>query len=197
MNKRPHPLDNIFDQYEPQFDERGYPGIPVAHGTKKPCVKGWTRSGVPPEKREAWRRRFPNANIGLLAGPLLSSGRHFAFLDIDLPALVPFVSAVVPLVSGKAGAKGLTIFCQADAGLKSVKLLPPNGGAPALEIFLTSRMTVVPPSLHPTGIHYQWRGKSLLEIEHDELPILDQGRLELLVFSRTRIHGKSSIAAPI
>ncbi len=167
-----------------QFGQRGLFGIPVVPRGKAPAIKDWTRAANLSDVEKAERRRrYANHNIGLLAATTLSTGLHFGFVDVDDERLLTFVKTVLsPITSGKRGRKGETVFCQIEGGVKSAKLRLPGGKAPAVEIFATSGMTVVPPSIHPSGIPYSWIGKSLLEVDLAELPILTKEKAAVIGF---------------
>jgi hypothetical protein len=171
-------LTGIFVANDEIYEKLGIATTPVVKNSKKPAIKNWQSSGaLPPEERWARRQKFIDANIGVLAGADLPTGRTFGFIDVDHPGWVGFIKAVLAtFVSGKIGAKGLTTFCQVDRGIKSSKLRAPAASAPAVEIFADSGQTVVPPSKHPSGCDYRWEGKPLPEIKFEELPVLDSVR---------------------
>ncbi len=191
----PEKRQGVFAQYAPIFEEHGFVALPVVKGGKKPAVKDWMRSAnLSAAERESRRYRFPDANIGLLAGTPLSTGRRFGFVDVDHQDYVPFVKCVLaPFASGKAGAKGSTIFCQVDSGLKSTKMKRSGEKAPAVEIFVQTGMTVVPPSLHPSGRQYRWEGKALLDLEHSDLPILDAQRYKIISLVLANRHAREIV----
>lgn len=180
MKKHTYP-DHIYGEYAPQYEARGFHALPVKRGTKKPEVHGWNLHDLSAATRQSWHRVFADSNIGLLAGSKLPTGRLFGFVDVDDQRLVPFVSAVLPAVSAKVGAKGRTIFCQVAAGLTNAKLRLPGAKAPAVEIFVDAGQTVVPPSIHPHGHRYRWEGVSLLDLDdYGALPTLDPEWLSII-----------------
>lgn len=174
----------IFATNDPLYAQRGYATIPVKPGSKQSSPKGWTQGAdLTPSQRDAWRQKYAAHGIGLLAGTKLSTGRRLCFLDVDHDGFLPFVQAVLGRVcSAKFGSKGLTIFAQASHGLKSRKLKAKGESGNAVEIFVDSGMTVLPPSVHPSGANYTWRGNSLLEIEDHDLPILDEECFQVIEF---------------
>ena len=104
MTKRTTPesesISRLFDQEEPKVYEAGYVGLP-ADDNKRPLTKGWTKSAsLTDQQRLNRRRRYPDANIGILAGTPLSTGRRLNFVDTDHDGLVRFVRKVMePVVS--------------------------------------------------------------------------------------------------
>lgn len=166
----------IFQTYDPLYSQRGYATTPVAPASKRSSPMGWAQgAAVSPSLRDAWREQYATHGIGLLAGTPLSTGRRLCFLDVDHDGFVPFVQQVLRTAcSAKFGSKGLTVFAQASRGLKSRKLKVKGERTNAVEIFVDSGMTVLPPSIHPSGVSYTWRGRALLDVEHHELPVLDE-----------------------
>lgn len=174
--------ESLYGYFGPLFTARGYVPLPVKKGDKAPVLRDWTKSAtLSPGDRAASFRQYADCNIGLLAGTPLPNGRIFGFVDVDHPGFVEFVRTVLaPFESGKVGAKGLTIFCQVDIGIRSLKVRPRTARAPAVEVFATTGMTVVPPSMHPSGNQYRWTGTSLLQVTPDRLPVLNAERCAML-----------------
>lgn len=110
---------------------------------------------------------YPNCNIGLKTGE--PSG--IICIDIDTTdeqLKQEIYSQLPPLFSGKIGNKnkGINYFFKFN-GEQNRKF----GGV--VELLSTGNQTVLPPSIHPeTNYAYQWMGKTLLEIDVDDLPYL-------------------------
>jgi hypothetical protein len=88
----------------------------------------------------------------------------------------------MPKLIQKRGKKGATYFVQfsADDGFKSTAIRDSDQRG-AIDVLLSGKMTVVPPSLHPdTAQPYQWGGESLLDVDPNDLPILTKRKLDLL-----------------
>jgi hypothetical protein len=167
-------VEAIFATYALQFERTGFAAIPVVPGQKKPAIKDWQNAAemTSEQRREAYSA-YGQGNIGLLAGTTLPTGDRFGFIDIDHPGFVRFIRTLLaPFVSGKVGQKGLTVFCRVADGVKSAKLKPKGARAPFCEVFASTGQTVVPPSIHPNGGRYTWVGKSLLDIDPGDLPLL-------------------------
>jgi hypothetical protein len=179
----------VFEEFDARLRETGYVPIPVGD-EKKPASKGWTKSAsLTEEQILRQRRKFANSNIGLLAGTPLSTGRFLNFIDTDHDGLAPFVRAVMtPFASGKVGSKGETIFAQGEPGLKSGKIKRVGHSTPLVEFFCDNGMVVIPPSVHPTAGRYRWVNKSLFEVRHDELPILNAERMAIMEHVATNEH---------
>jgi putative DNA primase/helicase len=180
--EKSHGHREIFAYFAPQYIARGYVPIPVVKNGKRPAETGWRNAAqLTPTERKAQRLRFSDANIGILAGTILSTGSTLVFVDVDEDDFVAFVRAVAaPVVSAKIGAKGQTIFAQAKAGMASRKIRRKGAKRPSVEFFANSGQTVMPPSGHPSGGRYRFVGKTLLEIDPADLPILDDARVAII-----------------
>lgn len=169
-----------------EYRAKGMATIPVGNN-KEPIGKGWNRLDIDDAEIQRRRTKHSKANIGLLLSTkivsqhLASRPTVLAAVDVDEPCILAVVEAVLgPIVSAKIGQKGKTIFVQADAALKSSKILRKGSKKPVLELFISSGMTVLPPSWHPAGFRYQWVGKPLLETDPSELSLLDSAKSAIL-----------------
>lgn len=173
--------ENIFEHYDELYEKIGLAATPVKFGDKKPLVKNWTQHReLKADERLQLRQKHAKASIGLLAGTVLSNGNLFGFLDGDHPGFTEFFCRLVDPVSGKIGQKGITIFCQFAGDAKSKKVRQKGAKAPVAELMVSSGMTVIPPSPHPSGVRYRWHGKPLHEIDPCSLPMLDELRIDFL-----------------
>ena len=133
---------------------------------KVPVIKNWSMfSKTPPSELllDSWERKYPRHNIGLLTGEL--SG--VIAIDIDKEEALKKVP-LSPVT--KKGKKGETRFFRynGEVNFKRHDL--------GIELLSNGNQTVLPPSIHPeTKEPYIWNGhKTLLDIDIDELPILDE-----------------------
>lgn len=167
----------IYKSCANSFLDAGYNPVPVRQKKKGAANPDWNKHvpELPSEVEVAeLKGRYADGNIGLATGTRLVTGRFFAAVDVDTPGFVSFVKkALRSYVSGKIGSKGLTVFCQADASLKSAKLKTKGKKDYGVELMIDTGMIVIPPSIHPNGNEYKWDGKSLLDLTHDDLPVLD------------------------
>ncbi|WP_157014359.1 bifunctional DNA primase/polymerase [Mesorhizobium xinjiangense] len=173
--------ESIFAHHDALYEKIGLAGTPVDLGGKKPLIPGWTKHRtLKTAERQQLRQKHPNASIGLLAGTTLLNDNLFGFLDGDHPGFTKFFCRLIDPVSGKIGQKGITIFCQFAAETKSKKVRQKGAKAPIAELMVSSGMTVIPPSPHPSGVRYRWHGKPLHEVDLCALPMLDELRIEFL-----------------
>lgn len=102
----------------------------------------------------AWWRRWPDANVGVVTGPV--SG--LAVLDVDprhggdaaLEDLESGWGALPETVRARTGGGGRHLWFAAARPLPSVDL------AEGVELKATGGMVVAPPSLHRSGRRYRW-----------------------------------------
>jgi len=85
-----------------------------------------------------------------------------------------------PVLVGKKGKKGATIFVRAPKTLKST-VIKGGGDLGNIDYLAAGKMTVMPPSIHPdTGKPYEKFGTSLLEVDCESLPEIGDQQIKLL-----------------
>ena len=163
--------------------------VPIAPGSKKPGQwtqeQGWRGMGdwtrfaqrLPTEIELSHWEQWPEAGIGVVLGK--QSGLVALDKDYDLPgggndalqALIPFSPVA------KKGEKGWTRFYRFN-GERSCSF--DVGGVRVLDVLSDGRQTVVPPTVHPTGLHYTWISEETLDSIHsvEGLPQLPDDFLE-------------------
>jgi hypothetical protein len=180
---------SIFAEFAWKFLERDISVVPIAPGSKKPGQysqeQGWRGMGdwtrfaqrMPTDiEIEHWEK-WPDAGIGVVLGKL--SGLVALDKDYDLPgggndalqALIPYSPVA------KKGEKGWTRFYRWN-GEKSCSF--DVGGMRVLDVLSDGRQTVVPPTIHPTGLHYTWITEDTLDslLSVSELPMLPDDFLQ-------------------
>ncbi len=145
--------------------------------------------GIPGEdKQKEWLSSYANKNIGLLLGSSLGNDKVLDALDVDDDQLLNLVLQFLGLnrserravLAGKRGKKGATIFVRAPRSLKST-VIKGAGELGNIDFLAGGKMTVMPPSIHPdTGKPYEDYGKSLLEVDFDNLPDITDRHIKLL-----------------
>lgn len=137
---------------------RGFCLFPVEGRGKRPLISEWPEKATShAETLIAWATQYPGCNWGLACGP-----RSSVFvLDVD----------------GEAGAVAVRELCSAygEAWLETLAVLTASGRhlyfnypagahirnsasklAPGLDIRGDGGYTLIPPSIHPTGVFYTW-----------------------------------------
>ncbi|MET3646294.1 bifunctional DNA primase/polymerase [Phyllobacterium ifriqiyense] len=181
LNDQFDPAVNIFEYHDAQYEKIGLAATPIELGTKKPIVSGWTKHRlISNAERELLRKKYPNSGIGVLAGTILANGNVFGFIDCDHSGFTEFTVRATGSKFGKVGQKGITSFGQFEPGTKSSKIRPKGEKAAIVEIMVSSGMTVVPPTSHPSGTRYKWKGEALDKISPQELPLINKARLEFI-----------------
>lgn len=159
-----------------QYLAKGYSVIPLMPRQKGPKLGGWSRyceQLMPPT--EAQVHFGKNHNIGLCMGP--ASNLCAVDIDTDDPEIIRKIEKILPVSPlRKKGAKGFTIFYKYNGmASKSVKDDKGNG----VDFLSAGRQTVLPPSIHPSGIEYKWLGETtLLDISKENLPELPISAIE-------------------
>lgn len=188
-NNTQEQASSVFAEFAWKYIERGISVVPIAPSSKKPgqysIEKGWRGMGdwtrfaerVPTElELEHWEQ-WPDAGIGVVLGKC--SGIVALDKDYDLPgngndalqALIPYSPVA------KKGEKGWTRFYRYN-GERSCSF--DVNGARVLDVLSDGRQTVVPPTMHPSGLHYTWITEDTLDCLHsiEELPRLPDDFLQ-------------------
>jgi len=176
--------ERIFPNHAPQLWKAGLSPLPLEG--KRPLVKNWPSycDNLPkPETRAEWLTSFPNAGIGLALGKELVEGYRLGAIDVDDERFVSIVQTIIgadaPAKSGKKG-KTFFVFTEKAKTVKSTALRTASG-VQAIDLLISGKQTVLPPSLHPeTNEPYRWHGRSLLDYTLDEIPRLSWRRIALL-----------------
>ena len=177
-----------------QYVKAGYSVIPVKKGEKRPAIMKWQKFCDKPatEKQLAdWKDKYGDHNVGLALGTQ-HGGAQLICIDIDDEEMVgPVVGALGADTPGKKGKKGLTIFALAPIEMKNkkIKRRDENGKAlpnPSVEILCHGSQTVIPPSMHPDGMAYEWIGPSLLDVGTDMPQVTDATIDEIEAFCHNK-----------
>ena len=147
----------------------GWSVVPQETGAKKPTVR-WKRfqTELPSEKLiRSWYRRWPNAGVALILGPL--SGIFVIDVDgVEAHNVLVERLGAVPLAprvySGSGDEHRYHLFFQHPAVPTKAKSTPWH---PKLEFRGDRGIVVLPPSIHPSGLRYRWASGARL----DDLPL--------------------------
>lgn len=141
------------------YAARGWSVIPMQPQAKRPLVawRAFQHRRAEPAEIEAWFRRWPDANVGIVTGAI--SG--LVVIDLDnrhgaAQSVAAAERAHGPLpatVEALTGGGGRHLYC-AHPGRWT-----PNRVAlqPGIDVRGDGGCVVAPPSLHPSGRHYAWR----------------------------------------
>jgi hypothetical protein len=149
-----------------RYVSQGLVLVPIPHGSKKPLSSEWQKHGV--DSTEKAQSIFnTRSNLGVIHEPSATAAldpddplAHEAFESISLN-LDDFLNAPTPRIRG---AKGIKPIFRMPKGvrLETKKLAfyyEENGKRKAHTIFElrgVGGQDVLPPSLHPDGIYYEW-----------------------------------------
>ena len=162
-----------FREASPKLYKMGYSVIPLAYGGKGPVIKRWTdysKSRADKQQMLNWYND-EKSNIGLVLGG--ASGIIALDFDHDVDGLHEQIKALMgPVIVAKKAEKGFTAFFRYN-GEKSHNWQ--KNGEMVVELLSDGRQTVMPPSLHPSQIEYQYVTEKTLEnTTANELPYLPE-----------------------
>lgn len=161
--------------------------VPIIPGEKRPgeYIQGkwrgmaeWERYGerLPTEIELEYWTTWPLQSLGVLTGEV--SG--ILALDFDnRPDIIEQIEKVIPESPiKKKGAKGYTAFYKFNEEDNFKWAL---NGETIVEILCTGRQTLIPPSMHPSGVNYEWLTQdTLLNYDLEKLPIIDMSCYEAI-----------------
>jgi hypothetical protein len=154
-----------------KYFEMGYSPIPVAFKGKNPTINEWQKfceSPATQEQIEKWDQ-LKQTNIGITCGK--ASG--IIVLDIDTDDK-DFANKLPPSPVRRRGQKGEARFFRYSTTIKSARF-------PFLDVLSDGRQILVPDSIHPAGMPYQWlTPDTLLNMRPEELPELPIDFLDLI-----------------
>lgn len=130
--------------------------IPVPRGEKRPVVKWGAFASARPCQADwnAWWRETPGCNLAVVySSSAAPDGRQLVCVDTDTPKAESWVCAQRPLppTATVTTAKGKHRYYYAPIGLTHYQ-----GAESMPEVRAGVHYSVLPPSVHPTGILYEW-----------------------------------------
>lgn len=173
-------MNSIFKINALDYLKKGFSVIPDKQGTKAPAIMEWTKySNRMPNLEEInnWIE-IKDTNLAVMLGE--SSGIIALDLDTDDKHILDQISHLLPPSPvERIGSKGWLRFFR-YSGENSQEVfetyldLAENKQKKRVVIELLShgKKCTIPPSIHPKGMEYKWTGKSLLEINKEDLPLL-------------------------
>ncbi len=146
------------------YRDLGMIPIPVKPRSKKPAVTNWLMFEPTDENLE--RHLSDAANLGVLTGLA-----GVVEIDLDHPAARVLAPSILPetgRIHGRGGAPSSHPWYRISSLVPTKKFADPVDGTMLLELRGDGGMTVVPPSVHPTGEPYLWESEGeLLEVDTD------------------------------
>ncbi|HVQ43826.1 MAG TPA: AAA family ATPase [Candidatus Saccharimonadia bacterium] len=103
----------------------------------------------------AWDAEYPGANVGMLT-------RDRPCIDVDDVRVWDAIRDIVPVTPHiKRGARGFTLVYSVhptDPVLRTRTFIDRFSKTMLVEVLAEGRQTVLPPSIHPDGMQYEWVG---------------------------------------
>lgn len=174
----PHSDASAFVAAAPGLLASGFSPIPIVPGDKIPGIisegqwrfhRGWNQycAKQPGSFQVGVWSKWDRAGIGA------ALGRGLLAVDIDRDDLVePILAVLPPVVVAKRGRKGLTVFYRGDTDTLRSRGFKIDGHG-ILDFLSHGKQTVLPPSLHPADIQYEWTtARTLLDIRGALRPMM-------------------------
>lgn len=137
----------------------GWCVVPLRPREKRPLIRWQPYQEKRPSRRqvETWFRQNPGANVGIVTGTV--SG--LVVLDIDpahggdesIQAFERRYGGIPNTVEARTGGGGRHLYFRHPGGLVPSKV----GLAPGIDLRGDGGLVVAPPSIHPSGRHYEWK----------------------------------------
>jgi hypothetical protein len=152
---------------------------------KSPFFNDWQLIEVTHDVIDSWEENY----AGTITGFGIRAGQwNIGWQDIDTddPELIYKIDQVMDLsqVCVKRGMKGKTVFFRYEGTPKKSKYnvyLKGDKKRPIVEFNFTTGQTVLPPSIHPEAqVPYVWISESLLDIDIEDLPVINEAKIEYL-----------------
>jgi hypothetical protein len=171
----------VFREHAPLYRAAGFWARPVRPGSKAARVSEWQLpdSEHPPGAFETWLNNFGDHGLGLVMGSPLADGTRLGAIDIDRDDYLPLVRVLLDdPVCARVGKKGAVFFVRISHNLRNPVLRVKGLDAQSLrvgECLFDRAFCVIPPTIHPeTGLAYRWLGTSLLEVDIQHLPLIEE-----------------------
>lgn len=175
---------NYFNHIREYLDKKpSLQCIPVRD--KAPFIENWQAIEVTEDVIDSWEESY----LGKANGFGFRAGQYnIGYMDVDTDdiEMIYRIDEVMDLsnICTKKGKKGKTVFFRFEGTPKKSKYiikLRSTDRAPVVEFNFTVGQTVLPPSIHPdTGTPYKWVSQSLLEVDIEDLPIINESKIEYL-----------------
>lgn len=148
----------------------GWHIMPIRAGMKRPAINDWCNEATTDEKTiRAWWETFTtngvNPNIGLLTGKKSRvvvvdvDPRNEGHLHIEelLQELQAKSHLCKPFIVSKTGGGGTHYFFEWPDHIPFIRTRSgKNGLRPGIELKADQALVVLPPSIHPSGVAYEW-----------------------------------------
>lgn len=135
----------------------GFTPIRLKKGSKAPDGVGWQTPNYENEKDVRERFDKPGCGLGLLLGGLRDSSRSLVDVDLDSDIAIE----LAPLILGDANMifikdTQITHWMYVLEGPISTKKFLDVDGSMLLELRSDGLQTMIPPSVHPSGVELRW-----------------------------------------
>ncbi len=151
-----------------KYKSEGFSVIPLIPKGKKPAITSWTEYQnriATDDELEKWFGNGSKYNIGIVTGKI----SKIDVLDFDSQEAIQYAkNHKFPETPAVKTYKGLHYYYAHKDGVRNFQK---RDALPGIDLRGDGGYIVAPPSLHPSGHHYQWvDGKGLDDIPYGELP---------------------------
>jgi len=128
------------------YARRGWAVFPLRRDSKQPATQHGVHDATTSATQiELWWTREPDCNIGIACG---DASRGLLVVDVDGPA-APV--ALLPPTPTVVTAKGRHYYYRYSGEAKNAVRIKPD-----MDLRWTGGYVVAPPSVHPSGVEYEW-----------------------------------------
>ena len=162
----------------------GYRVLPIRVGHKAPAISDWQNSHADEATVRGWIEKYPDAGVGIITEN--TPAIDIDCLDKDVSyKLIKWVEnniAKAPVRIGRKP-KALMVFrCNEPFGkIRSNEYVDFLGNRNAVEVLAKGQQFVAYATHPDTGQPYSWPKQSLVDVHHDELPVLTKAQAEEFV----------------
>lgn len=156
---------DILPEWALAYAAIGHYVFPCRARKKEPLTEhGWKDATTDPDIIRDWWLKWPDANIGIACGP-----SNIVVIDLDSSEALRAVKMLgLPQAPHARTNAGWHLYCSAD---QRRPLQSRVGVLLGLDVRAMGGYVIAPPSVHPSGIHYEWApGRSLWDIPLPPVP---------------------------
>lgn len=145
--------------------------IPTKREDKRPCTSwdNWAANKPTGKQWNSWWKAYPGCNVSVIySSTVTPEGKQLVCVDTDSEAAEAWVSSQpdLPPTPTVQTCDGFHRYYLAPVGLKHF-----SGTTDRPEVRCGRHYSQLPPSVHPTGVVYQWlAGLSLSDVPFADLP---------------------------
>lgn len=167
-----------------QLVSAGYRIVPIRTGHKAPAVSDWQNSHADEAQVEEWIQKYPNAGVGVITEN--TPAIDIDCLDKDVSyKLIKWVENNLGKAPVRIGKKPKALLVFRSEGpftkIRSNEYTDFLGNKHAVEVLAKGQQFVAYATHPDTGQPYAWPKKQLIDIRHEDLPLLTREQAQEFV----------------